>query len=247
VSELEPIEQDGELIGWQIEADDGALLALDLDGDIVGALNPYTGELLDHTEYALTEPEPDYADPYGIDDRLAALEQRVAEPANTEYVPVYQQAPLSQQQISDDLVRQGKTLEAALGRPLLLSEKRRLAEAVSEAAVAGERRPDLFEAAEQIALERQPLLDMDTGHRGRDHEARVQFMAERLSDRERQAAHERGEDDITQEQPPRSQGMYDLDRHEDRVAYALDRMRGLDIPAEDTYSSSDLPPDAGDL
>jgi hypothetical protein len=61
--EAQPLYSDeGEHVGWAVEAEDGAIVALDLDATgIVGAMDPGTGELIDHSAYELDDGADDGA------------------------------------------------------------------------------------------------------------------------------------------------------------------------------------------
>jgi hypothetical protein len=99
----------------------------------------------------------------------------------------------------------------------------------------------LLAAAARAGDTGEPLLDLDGGTRGQNHEARTHYMAQRLSDQDRYEAAEYGADDLSDPIPPPSQDVYDLDSREDRIAYLSERIEGRGVDPSDTYSSSDIP------
>ena len=204
----EPIvDEDGQTVGYMAEAEDGAIVGIDLDGLILAAVHPETGEPLDASEYELAgedeEPsEQDWIDDY--DQRITELEEHAEEPVRFSYERVPDE--LDEARLADDLDAQLNYMQRMLGRPLLLDEKRRLAELAADDVDAGDARPDLLDAAARAGDMGEPLLDLDSGHRGRDHEARTAFMAQRISDQDRYTAAEQGADDLDPIPPP-SQGV----------------------------------------
>ena len=229
------VDEDGEHIGWIAEAEDGALVSLDLDGGVVGAMDVETGESLDPAGYEVVntgagEPYPE------LEQRLEQLEQRVAEPVEFQYERVNDE--IDQGRLDNDLANQADYLERALDRPLTLAERRRIAGEAFNDLDAGDVRPDLLAAAARLGDVGEPLRDLDDEHRGRAHEARVAHMAERLQDRERIADAEDDGDDSRDTEPPATQDFYDLDSREQRLDFYADRLRGVTDP-DATYSSSD--------
>src|SRR5829696_666520 len=123
----EPVydEASGELQGYLVEASDGAVVSVGLDGSILGAVNPETLEPLDPDGYQLAddddgEPEPDprLAE---YQQRLEALEQQRDQPQPVAFERVPDQ--LDEARLSDDLSNQADYLERMLDRPLTLAEK----------------------------------------------------------------------------------------------------------------------------
>ena len=106
---------------------------------------------------------------------------------------------------------------------------------------AGDVRPDLLEAAARLGDVGEPLLDLDSGHRGQDHEARTRLMTQRLQDAERAEASEYNGDDLMDPVPPPSADGYDLDDRSERQRYAVERLEGRDVGPDSAYSSSDYP------
>jgi hypothetical protein len=168
VGDFEPIHdpETGAHVGWMTEAEDGALVGLDLEGYITGALDPATGELIDHSPYELADDGAgegyEHDGEAELQQRLAELEQRAAEPV---YLPVPIAVEPDREQQTADLFQQAQHWERVHGRPMTLREKRAIGEALSEAQVAGEERPDLQAAADRLAAEHRGLADIDSGQR----------------------------------------------------------------------------------
>ena len=236
--DAEPLYHQGEHVGWQIEADDGVLIGLDLDEQIVTAFDPAIGALVDHGEYALVDDDDD-ADPYEIEQRLGALEDYAAAPPEPVYVPYPVVPEVDEQRQQLDLDAQAAHLEARLGRPLLLSEKRAIGQQLTEAEIGGEDRVDIPAAVERLRQRGEAPLDLDSGSLIERREARQEYARQRIADQERLDAHERGEDDLLDAEAPPSKAAYDLDSREERQAYVMDRLRGATDPSA-TYSTEQL-------
>jgi len=240
----EPILDDqGEQLGWIIQADDGALLEVDLDGTIVAANDPETDEPLDHEVYRWADQEPDPFEVY--DQRLEALEEYATRPVEVPEMQVtrgLEQADV--QRIDADLHRQADHLEALLGRSLTLAEKRRIATEVANQIDAGEMRPDVLYAASQLGDRGQGLRDLDHPNAMTAHANRVAHMVERLEDEGRYRANAEGTDDLRDEAGPPRRTTYDLDdvRGGQRLDWMVDQLEGRLDPetARDVaYHSSD--------
>ena len=235
MTEFEAIyDGDGEQVAWAAEAADDAIVALDDDGNVIGAVDPETGEALDPDDYTLVTEDPADEDPYPeLTERLEELEARANEPMQVEDVADDGYDPVA------DLTLQADHAEAILGRPLTLDERRRIFREAQADLVSGER-PDLGMIAERLEDLGEPIADLDSGHRGRDHVARTELIAQRLADQERVADAEDGYDDLAEPEPPQTQAVYDLDDRAERHAYLADRLRDSGADPSDTYSSSDL-------
>ena len=226
-------------LAW-IEASDGAIVGVDPDdGEVMQAFTP-DGEPLDPDGYVLTydepEPEPEYEpDPYSeLDERFDRLEQRLNEPRPIQFEQVVDE--LNGARVTEDLAQQRERLEAPemFGRPLLLREQQVYGQRAADHVLAGDARPDLAGAAGELHDEGTfPLLDLDDEHRGRAHEARAAWMAERLADQQRYEAAGRGEDDLSQAEPPPTQTAFDISDRAERQQYMAERMRGADVVAYD--------------
>ena len=245
MSEYEPLIDDdtGEQVGWRTTATHGALVATDLEGTIIAAVHPETGDELDPSGYAWQQSDEGLEDPYAeqLEQRLADLEQRASEPVEVTY---RQDDTIDSDRLTDDLAAQAAQLERLLGRPLLLREKRALAHETLADVEAGDRRPDLFAAAERLE-DTDQRLRLDTG---KDHEARVALIVGTLADQERQenAAVYGGDDDLTSDVPPPSRDWYDRDSRDEMLTYQTERVEGRAVGPEHLYSSSDIPPEGGD-
>lgn len=232
---MEPLyNDDGELVGYLAEADDGALVVFDTEAEtIIAAQDPHTGDWLDPAGYEIETEQPDgYT---ALDERLDRIEAAVNEPRPMQEVMVtrgMEQADVGR--LEEDMRVQADHLEAALGRPLLVEERRRIAHQVYTDVEAGDARPDLYDAAHKSG----GLLDLDGGTRGQNHEARVEFMAQRMRDNERVTNAAVGLDDLTYSEPPATADFYDLDNRAERQAFMSDRLRGA-TDAGSAYSSSD--------
>jgi hypothetical protein len=242
----EPVPQhdaDGELEGYTWEQPDGSIAAYDADGDLLGV--SYGSEWYDRSE--LEDADDGAGEGYEHDgeaelqQRLAELEQRAGEPV---YLPVPIAVEPDREQQTADLFQQAQHWERVHGRPMTLREKRAIGEALSEAQVAGEERPDLQAAADRLAAEHRGLADIDSGSTHEQRRKRQEVWTELLADRQRYADAEAGADDLTNPEPPPSQGVYDLDSRSERHAYLADRLRGAASP-DDTFSGSDYAEDAG--
>lgn len=252
--ELVPIlDDDEQLVGYALEASDGAVIGIGLDGTIVSAVDPQTGELLDESEYTFAddgdegELEPgDYDDEQLAEyaQRLDVLEQRAAEPV----VPFsYERVndEIDEGRLTNDLAQQADHLERLLDRPLTLAERRRVATEAFSDLDSGDLRPDLLAAAARLGDVGEPLRDLDDPHRGRAHEARTAHMAERLSDQDRYAASERGEDDLANPIRPPSRESFDMDDRQQRAAFMAERLEGR-AESDQAYSSSDYDAEGDD-
>lgn len=227
----------GEQLGWIVPGDDGETYLVELDGTAAAIWDD------DGQDWAIFDDEPEEAYEAYEDPRLAEYEQRLAA---IEY-EAQQPRPIPEvmitrgmeeadvQRIRQDMENQADYIEAQIGRPLLLSERRAIAEEAMNDIDSGAARPDLAEAAYRSG----GLIDLDDDHPGRAHEARTAFMVERLNDQQRRADHAQGLDDVTYDEPPAQQSSYDMDSREERLAYYDDRLRGA-TGADSAYSSSDF-------
>jgi hypothetical protein len=230
----EPLyDESGEHIGWMGENEDGLIVVENLDEEVVSYQDPADGRWVNIAQDYETDL---YSE---LDERLERIEQLASEPRPPSEVMItrgLEQADADR--VTEDLTRQGEYLEALIDRPLLISERRAIAQQVQNDIEGGDLRPDVINAAEKTG----GLLNLDGGTRGQNHEARVEFMAQRLRDQERQADHAQGLDDVTYEEPPASREDYDLDDRNQRAAYYNDRMRGA-VGPDAAYSSSDIDPE----
>jgi hypothetical protein len=240
--EVEPLfhPETGEQLGWQGWNEDGVLVAMSLDGsEVTGAFNPEDGTVWSGETGEWSYPDELEADPYGgygeaevpsdITERMDALEAR-----GPTYVPVPAEPDPEVQ--AADFHRQMEHQAAKMGRPFTASEVRAIGHELGAAEVAGEERYDVPAAIARLHERGQGLANVDEGSPHQRRAARQQLMGELLGDRQRLEAHERGEDDITQDQPP-GLGAYNADDRGERMQYALDRLRGQADP-QDLYSSN---------
>jgi hypothetical protein len=235
--EPEPIhDDDGQHIGWSELQSDGGLLTYDLDGDLIG-LATDDGQWFGVDELEFADDDGQAA---ALDQRLDALEAAVSEPRQAEYYPVPVQPERDPDQVAADLYQQAAHWERTHDRPMTLAEKRRVGAMLTEAAVAGEERPDVQAAVDRLNAEGRGLPDIDEGSVHQQRAKRQQLMTEMYADRERaDAARETG-DDLASDVAPPSQEAYDLDDREQRQRYLLDRLEGREVDTADTFSGSDF-------
>jgi len=228
----DPLIQDGELIGYTYEAEDGATVVVNEAGEVVAAVDVNL-EPIDPSGYAIN---PDYFAGYdegGYDERAAelqaqmdALEARVDQPREIVYTP--EPPRLDQSAVHEQWQYGVDRLQAALGRTLT---QREIADLAQDSAQAGDY--DLVAAAERRAEVGQPLLDLDDEHRGRAHEARVEHARRLLEQSEPDRP-----DPVTGERP-RAHEVYDSDDgHRGRIELAEDLLRGHDVSGRDVSSDS---------
>lgn len=176
--EAEPLySDDGQHVGWQLQAEDGALIGVDLQGTIVGAVDPSSGELIDHTEYAFTDTDS-YDDPRAdeISTRLDVLNEQLDAMNERSQHQLYIPAPDTTEELTARFERQAQDLGQLRGHPLTQGEKRALAtRALTLAETGGD--PDLFAAASDLqAMGRGPLIDTSTTA------GKIQWASERVAD-----------------------------------------------------------------
>lgn len=218
----------GEPVGYVHQADDGAMVLIGFEGQILGAASA-DGQALDPNDYTFAGQDD------GMADRIGQLEQQAA--ANEHYLreqqrlqqlgPVDQaDAELTWHRMQEDVANQADSFEARIGRKLTQREQYRLAEVLGNHANAG-RDVDIVHAAQQLEQEGFAFHSKD------NHDDRVKLAVERLADRDRE---QRG---VTIDEAPvaREQG-YDRSKHEDRVALAMDKLAGADTTGRD-YDSRD--------
>lgn len=168
--------QTGEHTGWSVIADDGALIGLTLNGLIVGAVDPMTGEELDATTYTLTDGDDGSYDPQlaELQAQVSELEERLAQ------APAYDPAAIREQaheHATDDawrarVQRDMENVEAALGRQLSDRETWQILNDHHADHLAGE--PNVWKSAAGA-----DIADTST------HEGRVQRAMDSLQDAER--------------------------------------------------------------
>jgi hypothetical protein len=237
----EPVPQhdeDGELEGYTWEQPDGSIAAYDADGDLLGV--SYGSTWYERSELEAAGEGYEYDGETELQQRLAELEQRAEQPV---YLPVPIPVEPDREQQTADLLAQAAHWERVHGRPMTLREKRAIGEALSEAQVAGEERPDLQAAADRLAAEHRGLADIDSGSVHEQRRKRQEVWTELLADRQRYGDAEAGADDLTNPEPPPTQEVYDLDSRSERHAYVADRLRGV-TDADATYSGGDYAEDA---
>lgn len=218
----------GEHVGYFAEADDGAIIAADLDGQIRGAVAP-DGTQLDPAGYEIADPEPARSQPSAAEiDALVQAEaaQQAAGARAWQQAQETATAQADLQRMQTDVIQQVESLQAQIGRQLTMAEMRNIGERLSQWMDAG-RVPDAFMAVEQLEAEGKPLLDLDNARE------RQQWMSERLVEKQRV---ERGED--ISEPPGPSKDKYDLSNHQDRVAMVMDKLDGHDTEGR-TFDSRD--------
>jgi hypothetical protein len=225
--DYEPIYgDDGQLLGVLAEADDGAVVSVDLEGRVLAAYDPSTGEQLDPDAYELDQGDED-VDPRiaEYDARLADLEQRASEPMPM--APYVSDAEF-EEAVANDLDGQLESLETMRGHALTRSELRAVMGRVREDIDAG-RPVNVYAALERADMEGQPIADLD------DRQQRHAWIAERLQDQER----DQRDQDLDEPDPPATEWA-DLDNGDERRAWIADRMAGrVDGPESSAYSSSD--------
>ena len=160
------------------------------------------------------------------------LEQPAPEPQQSPQRPVQPAPPPAaehDQEVLYDLGRQYQQLEAEIVGKLLATERRTIAKGIADQIESGYR-PSIYEVVDD-ALARGDLRDYDKTNHDDD---RVALATARLEERE---IEERGDDphDTT---PRPSQASYDRAKHEDRVAWSMDKLAGADVSGMD-YDSRD--------
>lgn len=129
------------------------------------------------------------------------------------------------------VIQQVGALERQLGRGLAPSEIQAIGEQIAEYTNAG-RDPDIYDAVGQLASEGKPLLDIDK------RSDRVQIMTQQAQENERAQASRVDLGTHLASTPEPSLEAYDLGRHEDRVAFAMDKLAGADVEGR-TYEAGD--------
>lgn len=225
--EAQPLYSDeGELAGWATEASDGAIIAFDVTGtEIVGAMDPDTGDLIDHTAYEVDTDDP-YADLQAgydeLEQRIAAQEQQ--EPAFS-YIP----PPDTSQEEVESWQADASDIEYGFDRSMTRREKAAIA---THAHVNG---LSLLAAAEDLASRgRSPLIDIDSGSEHARRAARAQLMAEHLQD-----IHDPADAEGVR---PASRSSYDLDDRQQRQQWAADRLEQRDFSDATVYNGPDSYP-----
>jgi hypothetical protein len=222
----------GEVVGQMVVNDSGVEVyfnadtgvvwgAIDADGDELEVPDGLVVDLLSPDGYAVAEqPDPNADHAAVLDARLAALEARANQPVvmvagdETEYNP---------ERLTEAMERQGQLLEAELGRPLTLAERRNLANEAIDAVRLGEPM-DLTAASERLAWEGRPGVQYDLD----DDVSRQQYMTQRLRDAERMDGHEERGDNLLSEHPPPERTEFNLDDDGDRQQYMVQRALGQD-------------------
>lgn len=222
---------DGEFTWCRVE--DGAIVAVNDQDEVVYAFDSETDEPLDPADYEIAAPADD---PYSaeIDERLAELERRVAEPRPQAELLVTRGLPQADmERFGEDMDRQRRDLERLLDRKLTLGEARALGQAMLDDFEAGAPRADIYSAAERIG----GLADLDDENPVRARQARQDYMTQRLAEGERIAAAPSTGDDLLGELPPPSETALDpdLDDRQQRVEYMTQRMTGQAAPLPTYY------------
>lgn len=210
----------GQPLGFWYEADDGARVATDFDGQVLGAVDA-GGQPIDHSAYEVVENPTAFQQV--TEDRAAAAARDAARQAAQEAWRAHEiETALADEELeliraASDVADQFASVERQLGRPLTAAEANMLGERLREYHDHG-RELDVDAALKQLEAERQPLHDTST------HNGRVKYGVQLWEEQERVA---RGEDPVGPPAP--SQAEYDMANHNDRVAWALDKANGADV------------------
>jgi hypothetical protein len=221
-------DDDGQHIGWVVEADDGETYLTELDGEIAAvwddAEQGWDLDGAEGIELDFGEPDDQLA---AFDARLDRIEQIAAEPRTVTFEAA--PAPPDPEAIVEGWHTDQRDLERALGYRFSVSQNRAI---VSHAADSG---LSFIDAAADLAERGRGVLpDLDEGTRLERHQARVAQMTERAMDVDPATP---PEDLVTGEPLPQAD-LYDMDDREQRHAYYADRLRGA-TDADAAYSSSD--------
>jgi hypothetical protein len=204
------------------EAEDGAIVVFDADGEPVQAW--FDGEEIDASGYVV-EYEDDYEDPRlaEISARMDALE---AQPPPT-YAPA--DAGPSAEDIEEGWRYERQRMIDALGYTTTAAQDAALAARSWDAG-----HFSLITAAEEAIADGAPILpDLDEGTPSERHEKRIQQWAALLSD-----VDGTGPDPISG-LPPRHAETYNMATHQGRADYAGDAMAGHDMDGR-TYDPEEI-------
>lgn len=212
---------EGTPIGQVHEADDGALLLVGFDGEILDASTP-DGQPLDAGDYTVEEPEPEYVtrEEFELEQRLAALEAQLT-PQQAGQSP-----QIDEQQVIADIEARLEAVASQFGRDLTTKEVDAIFTNVSRQLEAGQEMN--FETAAFEAHLRRPE-QMSRGER-------TGWIAQRLADEERQP------------EPDTEAPAPDLKSREGKTAYVLGRLEGRidDERAEEIRSGKQPEPDTAE-
>jgi hypothetical protein len=173
--------------------------------------------------------------------RVGEIEARIAEAEAWAYQQAAEQAQAqaAQQHAENeqylelqrltDVAQQAQSLETQLGRALTGDEMRSIAGRLSEYVDAG-REPDINAAFEHLQAEGMPTIDLDK------RQDRLDYVTARFNDAERLDKTGDVMDLLEPDREP-SREAYDLDTHEDRVAWMTDQANGIDTTGR-TYEST---------
>lgn len=212
----------GQPIGHWYAADDGATVATDFDGNIIGAVDAQ-GQVIDHTAYTV-QAEPSAFERV-LDDRVAGLERQETLNALRQHEIETAQADedLELLRAAGDAAEQITSLEAQLGRSLTAAESQRVIDRLRSWHDVG-REMDVAAAVEQLEAEGQPLLDLSS------QAGRVDYATQLAREQEDvTAGREPGE--------PRSRESYDLADRDQRQAWMADMAGGADVEGREFDSS----------
>jgi hypothetical protein len=217
-------DDDGDQVGWFTHADDGALIGLDLEGQIVYAEGP-DGEPLDPAGYQFDDEAGPEVDPRfaQLGERMDRVEESLAQPIDVQIPDLQAVRALEEadyERVEEDVGRQTERLERLLGRKLTMAEGKRVISEAFADVEAGDARPDLLRTAAELGDLGEGLHDLDTDH------GRQAWMVERLEDGERAQAADRGEDDLMRDVPPPTQDEVDFDDDSSRQTWMRERLEG---------------------
>lgn len=212
-------DDDGEPVGHLAEAEDGATVLIDFDGDIIAAIAP-DGTELDPSGYEVE----------GADFNQSLAEENFYDNAQT-IEP--EESDMSREEheaaVRAEVDFQMNQLQAELGRPITVSEAQRMFPALDrQMQTTG--RIDVADAAMDLMIAGKPLGDLDS------REARVQFQCDRLADLDGKTLN------------PREPQAFDLDNRQQRVAAMTAAVEGTNVEGDQVYDSGEMSsPPASDV
>jgi len=221
--------------GDWVPLQEGGSIYVTPDGEVLTAVDAAGQEVEPDPEgYQWVEAEDEAVErelaQAAIEDRIAELEQRAAEPREPViYVPQEEIDRRDQDRVVEDWERDVADIEGALDRKLTQAERRELGtHAAREGFVS------MIEAAQDLALRGRPLVDIDdesVSEAERDYR-RQQHMVERLQDAEGSSG-----DPVTGAREPTRHAV-DFNNDRQRQQWMADALSGADMSEVVTFDGS---------